>query len=79
MPVTQSNELVQKIERDLAVSEERIIGLQRQRGEQQQEERRLRERLIALQQQLIDLEEQCDLADEAVDTGARLWRLWKLR
>ena len=65
-----SNELVQKIERDLAVSEERITGLQRQRGEQQQEERRLRERLIALQQQIIDQEEQCDLVDEAVDTGA---------
>src|SRR6266480_507580 len=65
-----SNELVQKIERDLAVSEERITGLQRQRGEQQQEERRLRERLIALQQQIIDQEEQRDLVDEAVDTGA---------
>src|SRR5205807_8455743 len=65
-----SNELAQKIERDLAVSEERITGLQRQRGEQQQEERRLRERLIALQQQIIDQEEQCDLVDEAVDTGA---------
>ena len=66
----ESNDLARKLERDLAVSEERIIGLQRQRGDLQQEERRLRERLIALQQQMIDLEEQCDLADEAVDTGA---------
>src|SRR5439155_25131366 len=38
--------------------------------DQQQEERRLREPLIALQQQMIDQEEQCDLADEAVDNSA---------
>src|SRR6266571_2525378 len=61
-------QVVQRIERDLAVSQERIIGLEHQRAEQQQEERGLRERLIAAQQQIIDLEEQCDLADEAIDT-----------
>lgn len=63
-------DLARKLERDLAVAEERVSGLQRQCADMQQEERRLRERLIALQQQTIDLEEQCDLADEAVDTGA---------
>ena len=56
----------------MAVSQERVVGLERQRGEQQQEERRLRERLIAAQQQIIDLEEQCDQADEALDTDALL-------
>src|SRR6266487_1342769 len=61
-------QVVQRIERDLAVSQERIIGLEHQRAEQQQEERGLRERLIAAQQQIIDLEEQCDIADEAIDT-----------
>ena len=66
----EANDLVQKIERDLAVSEERIVGLARQHGDQQQEERRLREQLIVLQQRIIDHEEQCDLADEAVDTSA---------
>ncbi len=66
----EADDFVQKVERDLAVSQERITGLERQRGEQQQEERRLRERLIAAQQHIIDLEEQCDLADEALDTGA---------
>ncbi len=55
-------QVVQRIERDLAVSQERIIGLEHQRAEQQQEERGLRERLIAAQQQIIDLEEQCDIA-----------------
>jgi chromosome segregation protein len=65
-----ASESVQRIERDLAVSQERITGLEQQRAEQQQEERRLRERLIAAQQQVIDLEEQCDLADEAIDTDA---------
>ncbi len=60
----------QKIERELAVREERIGGLERQRGDMQQEERRLRERLIAAQKRLIDLEEQCDLADEALDGEA---------
>src|SRR5579859_6677812 len=66
----EANEHAQKIERDLAVSEERVVGLERQRGDIQQEERRLRERLIAAQKQTIDLEEQCDQADEAVDTGS---------
>lgn len=61
---------VQKIERELAVSEERVGGLDRQRSDIQQEERRLRERLITVQKQTIDLEEQCDLADEAVDENA---------
>jgi chromosome segregation protein len=66
----EAYEVVQRIERDLAVTQERIIGLERQRAEQQQEERRLRERLIAAQQGVIDLEEQCDFADEAIDTDA---------
>lgn len=66
----EANDAVQKIERDLAVSEERIVGLERQRTDIQQEERRLRERLIALQKQIIDLEEQRDLADEALDSDA---------
>lgn len=66
----EANDCVQKIERDLAVSEERVTGLVRQRSDQQLEERRLRERLIAVQQKSIDQEEQCDLADEAVDTSA---------
>src|SRR5690349_6695171 len=66
----EANDFVQKVERDLAVSEERITGLERQRGEQQQEERRLRERLITARQRILDLEEQCDLADEALDKDA---------
>jgi chromosome segregation protein len=66
----EANGSVQHIERDLAVSEERVVGLERQRTDFQQEERRLRERLIAIQKQNIDLEEQCDLADEALDNGA---------
>ncbi|HLI08188.1 MAG TPA: chromosome segregation protein SMC [Ktedonobacteraceae bacterium] len=66
----EASDLARKLERDLAVAEERVTGLQRQRSDMQQEERRLRERLIALQQQTIDLEEQCDFADEEVDTGA---------
>src|SRR5438552_4049089 len=66
----EANDLVQKIERDLAVSEERIVGLARQHGDQQQEERRLREQLIVLEQRIIDHEEQCDLAGEALDTSA---------
>ena len=64
------SDVVKRSERDLAVSQERVVGLERQRGEQQQEEKRLRERLIMLKQQLIDLEEQCDLADEAIDDDA---------
>jgi chromosome segregation protein len=67
---SEANDLVQKVERDLAVSEERVGGLERQRNDFQQEERRLRERLIAIQKQNIDLEEQCDLADESLDNGA---------
>jgi chromosome segregation protein len=66
----EANGRVQQLERELAVSEERTGGLDRQRGDMQQEERRLRERVIALQKQTIDLEEQCDLADEAVDDGS---------
>lgn len=66
----EANNLVQKIERDLAVNEERIGGLERQRTDLQQEERRQRERLITLQKQSIDLEEQCDIADEAIDDEA---------
>ncbi|QBD77963.1 chromosome segregation protein SMC [Ktedonosporobacter rubrisoli] len=66
----QATTQTQNIERDLAVSEERIVGLEGQRGDMQQEERRLRERLIALQKQSIDMEEQCDIADEAVDAGS---------
>jgi chromosome segregation protein len=68
----EGHEVAQRIERDLAVSQERITGLGHQRDEQQQEERRLSERAIAAQQQIIDLEEQCDLADEAIDTDAAL-------
>ncbi len=66
----EANDLVQKIERDLAVSQERVGGLEQQYNDIQQEERRLRERLIAVQKQTIDFEEQCDLADEAVDVGS---------
>lgn len=66
----EANDSVQQIERDLAINLERVQGIERQRSEQQQEERRLRERLIALQQRVIDLEEQRDLADEAVDMSS---------
>ena len=61
---------VQKIEREIAVCEERITGQARQQQEQQQEERRLRERLITVQRQIIDQEEQCAIADEALDSEA---------
>ena len=60
----------QRIERDLAVSQERIKGLERQKSEQQQEERGLREKLIAAQQKIIDLEEQCFIIEENIDTDA---------
>ena len=60
----------QRIEREMAVSQERIVGLERQQEEQRQEEQRLRERLVDAQRRLIDLEEQCDLADEAIDNDA---------
>ncbi len=66
----EASEFVQTVERDVTISEERITALEHQRGEQQQEERRLRERLIAAQQHVIDLEELCDLADEALDSRA---------
>ena len=65
---SEANDAAQKVERDLAVHEERRGGLERQRGDIQQEEKRVRERLIMLQKQTIDLEEQCELADEVVDT-----------
>jgi chromosome segregation protein len=68
----EANDFVQKLERDLAVNEERIGGLERQHLDVQQEERRLRERLIALQKRSIDLEEQCDLADESLDESSAL-------
>ena len=66
----EANNAVQKVEREIAVCEERITGLMRQQSEQQQEEHRLRERLIAVQRQIIDQEEQCSLADDALDSGA---------
>ncbi len=67
---SEANGAAQRMERDLAVSEERIVGLERQHTDFEQEERRLRERLIAAQKRCIDLEEQCDLADEGLDTNA---------
>jgi chromosome segregation protein len=66
----EASEFVQTVERDLAISEERNTSLEQQRSEQRQEEQRLRERLIAAQQHVIDLEEQYDLAEEALDTSA---------
>jgi chromosome segregation protein len=68
--LNEAGDVVKRIERDLAVSQERMLGLERQRSEQQQEEKRLRERLVTLKQQLIDLEEQCDLTDESLDEDA---------
>ncbi len=65
-----ANTSMQKHERDLAISQERVISLEQQRADIQQEERRLRERLIAAQKKTIDLEELCDAADEAVDNEA---------
>jgi chromosome segregation protein len=67
---SEAREAAQKLERELAVDEERVTGLIRQKNEQQQEERRLRERLIAVRQHIIDQEEQCSLADEALDEDA---------
>ena len=67
---SRASDFAQKTERDLAVNEERITGLERQRSQHQEEERRMRERLVLMQQQAIDLEEQCQLAEEAVDTDA---------
>ncbi len=63
---------MQKSERDLAISQERVVSLEQQRADIQQEERRLRERVIALQKHVIDLEEQCDTADETVDNELAL-------
>ncbi len=65
-----ANAALQKHERDLAISQERVGSLEQQRADIQQEERRLRERLIVAQKKTIDLEEQCDAADEAVDNEA---------
>ncbi len=67
---SEANDIVQRIERDLAVGQERVTGLERQQAEQRQVERRLRERLIAAQQLVVDLEEQCNLADEAIGADA---------
>ncbi len=66
----EANAAAGRIEREMAVSQERIVGLERQQEEQRQEEQRLRERLVDAQRRLIDLEEQCDLADEAIDNDA---------
>jgi len=66
----EANAAAQHVEREIAVSQERVVGLERQQDEQRQEELRLRESLAAAQRQLIDLEEQCDLADEAIDNDA---------
>jgi chromosome segregation protein len=63
---SEANDIVQHIERDLAVSQERVIGLEQQQAEQRREERRLHERLIGAQQLVVDLEEQCKLADETI-------------
>ena len=63
---------VQRVERDIAVSDERVVGLEQQRTEMQREERRLRERAVAVQKQVVDVEEQCALADESVDTESAM-------
>ncbi len=65
-----ANSAMQKIERDLAISEERVTSLEQQRTDIAQEERRLRERVIAAQKGAIDLEEQYEEANEAVDNEA---------
>ena len=64
---SDANASMQKGERDLAISQERVVSLEQQRNDIQQEERRLRERVIAAQKKTIDLEEECDAMDEAVD------------
>jgi chromosome segregation protein len=64
------HQVVQRIERDLAVSQERIKGLEHHKAEQQQEEQGLRDRLIAAQQKIVGLAEQCDIADEAIEVDA---------
>ncbi len=65
-----ANSSMQKSERELAISQERIGSLEQQRDDIQQEEHRLRNRVIDAQKKTIDLEEQCDAADEAVDNEA---------
>ncbi len=65
-----ANSTMQKTERDLAISEERVGSLEQQRNDIQQEERHLRERVIAAQKRTIDLEEQYEVANEAVDNEA---------
>nr|BBH91858.1 chromosome partition protein Smc [Thermogemmatispora argillosa] len=62
---------LQRLERELAVAEERVTGMQRQREEQQRQERQLRERLIATEQRLTDLEEAREQAREALDEAAQ--------
>lgn len=66
----EASTAAQRIEREMAVSQERIVGLGRQQEEQRQEEQRLRERLVDAQRRSIDLEEQCELAGEAIDNDA---------
>jgi len=70
---------MQKSERNLAISQERVVSLEQQHGDIQQEERRLRERVIAAQKKTIDLEEQCDAADEAVDNESALLATLEVR
>src|SRR5260370_2304355 len=67
---SQANEIVQRLERELAVSQERITGLERQRAEQQDEERQLAERLLAAHRRVVDLEEQAGPAAEATANEA---------
>jgi Chromosome segregation ATPases len=67
---TEARIILQQDERNQAVNEERVTHLQQQQEDLQREERRHRERLITVQRQAIDLEEQCDLADENLDKDA---------
>src|SRR5690348_15328637 len=48
----EANAAAGRIEREMAVSQERIVGLERQQEEQRQEEQRLRERQVDVQRQL---------------------------
>src|SRR5690348_9398342 len=48
----EASAAVGHIEREMAVSQERIVGLERQQEEQRQEEQRLRERQVDVQRQL---------------------------
>ena len=63
----EANDAVKRLSANWQSVKSVSLDWQRQHSDQQQEERRLRERLIAAQKQSIDLEEQCDLADEAID------------